>query len=259
MNDLRGSTEESTFAFKDGTMQPWIEHELRTANLADERLNKRYRLLLDRFSEKPTLSIPAACNGWSEIQAAYRFFDNERVEPAQLLQPHIDASVERIRQCPVVIIAQDTTELDLTREQEKIGGPLGDENHWGLHAHISLALTPERLVLGVVDNFIWARDPEDFHKRAKARFKPIEAKESNRWLEGYRSACAIAARAPETQIISISDSEGDVYECFFEAMNMEGVKADWIVRACQNRCLVGETAEKLRETVTVHGEKSNAH
>ena len=62
-------------------MQAWIEDELRTVNLADERLNKRYRVLLERFSDKPTLSIPAACTGWPETQAAYRFCDNERVTP----------------------------------------------------------------------------------------------------------------------------------------------------------------------------------
>ena len=106
---------------KDRTVQPWVEDELRTVDLPDERLNKSYQLLLDRLSDKPTLSIPAACNGWSETQAAYRFFDNQRVEPTQLLKPHFDATIERIRGCPVVLIPQDTTEFDLTRGREKIG------------------------------------------------------------------------------------------------------------------------------------------
>lgn len=230
-------------------MQSWIEHELRTVNLPDERLNKRYHLLLDRLSDKPTLSIPAACNGWAETHAAYRFFDNERVEPAQLLKPHYDATIERIREYPVVVIPQDTTEFDLTRQQEKIGGPLGSESQWGIHDHVSLAVTPERLTLGVVDSFTWERELEDFHKRKTARFKPIEDKESYRWLEGYRRACEVAALTPGTQIISIADSEGDVYEYFAARETIPDVKADWIVRACQNRVLVDNTAGKLRETV----------
>ena len=230
-------------------MQPWVENELRTVNLPDERLNKRFRLLLDRFAGKPTLSIPAACNGWSETQAAYRFFDNERVGPTQLLQPHYDATIERIGQYPVVLIPQDTTEFDLTRKHEKIGGPLSSENQWGLHDHVSLAVTPERLALGVVKSSTWARDPDDFHKRKEARFKPIEAKESFRWLDGYRRACAVAAQCPGTKIVSLSDSEGDIYECFVEAAKIEGAKAEFIVRACQDRSLAGETAGKLTETV----------
>lgn len=230
-------------------MQTWIEHELRTVHLADERLNARFELLLDRLSSKPTLSIPAACEGWAETQAAYRFFDNDRVTPEQLLQPHYDATLDRIRQQPVVLVPQDTTAFDLTRAAEKIGGPLSDEDHWGLHDHVALAVTPERLVLGVVHSFTWARDPEDFHKRKEARYKPIGAKESHRWLVGYRRACAIAAQCPQTQIVCLSDSEGDIYECFASAASIEGPKAEWIVRACQDRSLAGETAGKLTETV----------
>ena len=44
-------------------MQAWIEAETQGADFGDERLNRRYELLLDRMSDKPTLSIPAACRG----------------------------------------------------------------------------------------------------------------------------------------------------------------------------------------------------
>jgi Transposase DNA-binding/Transposase Tn5 dimerisation domain len=230
-------------------MQPWIEQELRTVRLADEHLNSRYRVLLDRLSSKPTLSIPAACKGWAETQAAYRFFDNDRILPEHLLRPHYDATLARIGQHPVVLIPQDTTEFDLTRPQEKIGGPLGDEKHWGLHTHVALAVTPERLALGVVHHFTWARNPEDFPKRSPARYKPIEAKESYRWLEGYQRAGVVAAQCPKTMIVCLSDSEGDIYECLAAADPVEGPKAEWIVRACQDRSLAGETAGKLRASV----------
>jgi hypothetical protein len=52
---------------------------------------------------------------------------------------------------------------------------------------------------------------------------------------GYRRACAGAAAVPGTQIISISDRQGDIYECFGEAQTIEGPRADWIIHACQNR------------------------
>ena len=61
-------------------MQAWVEEELMTSDLGDERLNERYTVLLDRFSQKPSVSIPAACQGASEAIAAYRFFDNDRVD-----------------------------------------------------------------------------------------------------------------------------------------------------------------------------------
>lgn len=233
-------------------MPNWIEDELRTVDLLDARLNDRYRVVLDRLSVKPTLSIPAACNGWAETQAAYRFFDNDKVDDQRLLKPHFDATLARIRQQSVVLIPQDTTELELTRAEERIGGPLSDEDHWGVHSHVALAVTPERVALGLVSSHTWARDLGTFHKRKEKQSKPIEQKESFRWLEGYRRACAVAAQSPQTQVIALSDSEGDIYECFAAAAEVDGPKADWIVRACQNRCVRDgdKTAEeKLFETV----------
>lgn len=218
-------------------MPSWVEDELRTADLQDGRLDDRFRVVLDRLAAKPGLSVPAACRGWAETQAAYRFFANDKVDDRRLLRPHFDATLERVRRQPVVLIAQDTTELDLTRAGERVGGPLGDERHWGVHTHVALAVTPGRLALGLVSSHTWARDPADFRKRRRKQGKPIGQKESRRWLEGYRQACAVAAAAPHTRVVSLSDSEGDVYECFAAAAEPGGRKADWIVRACQDRCV----------------------
>src|SRR5258707_5267338 len=113
-------------------MQPWIEPEAKSVDLGDERLNRRYELLLDRLSDKPSLSIPAACQGRAETIAAYRFFDNAKTDAAGVLKPHHDATVERIRAHEVVLVAQDTSEIELTRQQERVGGPLNDESRWGL-------------------------------------------------------------------------------------------------------------------------------
>lgn len=225
-------------------MQTWIVAETETANFGDERLNRRYAVILDRLSGKPSLSIPAACEGWSEAQAAYRFFANEKTTPEKILQPHYDATLERIRVQETVIIAQDTTEGDLTRAQEKIGGPLNGSERWGVYVHPLLAMTPQRVPLGVVSARIWSRDVEDLQKSAaqrrhERRHQPIQEKESYRWLEGYEKACVVAAEAPNTRVIAVSDSEGDIYECL-QAGSDDGIRAEWIVRGCQDRALEEE-------------------
>jgi hypothetical protein len=46
-------------------------------------------------------------------------------------------------------------------------------------------VTPERVPLGVFDAWNWARDPQAFGTDRGQR--PIEEKESIRWLEGYHS------------------------------------------------------------------------
>ena len=89
-------------------MEAWIAKETRTADFGDERLDRRFALLLNRLADKPSLSIPAACGGLAETQAAYRFFDNKRVTPEKVLRPHRDATLERVRAEKVVIVPQDT-------------------------------------------------------------------------------------------------------------------------------------------------------
>ena len=112
---------------------------------------------------------------------------------------------------------------------------------YGFFDHVVLAMTAEKVVLGVVDAKILGRDPENMQKSAKEkrqarRGKAIEDKESGRWLDGYRQACRVAQEAPETLVVCVSDSEGDVYECFLEGQPAaDERKAAWIVRACQNR------------------------
>src|SRR5436190_17886809 len=104
-------------------MQPWVVEELRTVVLPDKRLNGRLAVLLDRLSSSPSASLPQACNGRAELEAAYRFFDNPRASAANVLAPHRDATLRRVRAEPAVLLAQDTTEVDLTRPRERVGGP----------------------------------------------------------------------------------------------------------------------------------------
>ena len=229
-------------------MQPWTEEELRTADFNDKRLERRFKLLVDRLSRKPSLKFTSACRGRAEVKAAYRFVNNESVTADAALAPHSHATLQRMRSFPVVIISEDTSEADLTRKNERIkgGGPLDDADRIGFHFHQLMAFTPEHLPLGTVSTTIWARDRETCtqtaqQKAAERKHKPIEEKESFRWLAGYRKACELAIACPQTQIIIVSDSESDIYECIAEgqqpAASGQG-KADWIIRACQDRAVI---------------------
>ena len=51
-------------------MEAWAMEEFAGAALGDERLNQRLVKLATRFADKPTASIPGACEDWSETQAA---------------------------------------------------------------------------------------------------------------------------------------------------------------------------------------------
>jgi len=222
-------------------MNAWINDELATLDLNDLRLDRRARLILGRFARKPSLSIPAACDGQeAEREAAYRFFANDKVDDYEILRAHRHATMQRIAVSPVVLLAQDTTEFDFTRPNEVVdgAGPLNFESRIGFHTHAQVAFTPERLCLGTIDANTWGRDPDDKRMQKHAQV-PIQAKESHRWVLGYERACEVAAQVPNTQVISVGDAENDIYECFSAAVASEHARrADWIIRACQlDRCL----------------------
>ena len=233
-------------------MQDWIVRELERSEIGDTRLDARYLIVLNDLSQKPSFSIPTACNSWNETLAAYRFFANERTDVKSILKPHQDATLKRIQGERVVLVVQDTTEIDVTRRHEQMegAGPLSEANRLGFFNHAMLAITSDRIPLGVVEAKIYARDMEEFltnrkdrkNRNKRRKQKSIEEKESYRWLLGYRKVCEIQHQCPETQIVCISDSEGDIYECFLEGNTEEHneYKADQIVRACQDRSVEGQ-------------------
>jgi hypothetical protein len=230
----------------------WIRAELSTLDLEDTRLDERQAILLDKLAAKPGESLPGATGSWAELIAAYRFCDHKRITGEKILAPHRAATIERIRCQPVALIPQDTTELEFDRDPKQGFGKLTYESRIGLMNHVQIAVTPERQHLGVTRCHLWARPLVNPHAETHNRDRATEDKESMRWLESYRDACRIARQAPETLIVSLSDREGDLFECFVEgAAPKRGKTAEWIIRSAQNRRLVprqesASQAAKLR-------------
>lgn len=220
-----------------------IAAELEGIQLGDQRLNRRSKQLLEALAANPEASVNGACEGWGDTNAAYRFFRNESVTPEKILQPHYEATVRRIREQPVVLIVQDTTELDFTPHPPRDAQCLNKPDRFGLYDHTHLALTPDQLCLGVVGSETFARTPESLGKADERSTRPIEEKESFRWLSGYRRACRLAEECPDTQIISVADREGDLYDIFVEAQQQKGSKAGFVVRARVDRCLTQREPE----------------
>ena len=92
--------------------------------------------------------------------AAYRFLHNDGVEPADILQPHREALVERCRLHSTVLLVQDTTSLNFTSMREVTSGlgPLKQRSNaaCGLWVHAQVAFTPGRRPLGVSGLETWA-------------------------------------------------------------------------------------------------------
>lgn len=218
----------------------WASRIAGHANLADERLNTRLSLLLSALAAQPSVSLPQACGDCSQAQAAYRFFANERIGPDDLLQPVADATSDACCGLQTLLAVQDTSSLNFSSLQAtKRLGPLNDStNARGLHVHSTLAIRPDGVALGVLDQIYWARSQTE-RSAPKRKERPIEEKESYKWLLGIEAAEAAWETLPldeRPRLIHVMDREGDVHEVIQRVTHSPHYA---IIRCAQNRSVAG--------------------
>jgi hypothetical protein len=228
----------------------WAELELQSMDLGDVRLNRRAVKIADSLGFAPGRTIPQAFQSWASTKACYNFFSNDSVSEQKIIAPHTEQTMLRIKEHPVVLLINDTSELDYNSKDAMEGKERITNTKKGLWLHPTIAVTPERVMLGIVDVNFWKRKP--IPEEANQDKVAIEDKESYRWLQSYRQSCGIAKEMPEVQLINISDREGDIIEVFDEVAKQkeEGCSADIIVRSQYDRLLINENKEgqtKLRQ------------
>ena len=230
----------------------WVTDETQAVDFGDARLEQRLATILTAFGSQPQASLPVAMGSRNDLDAAYEFFANPRVTPDEILGGHVVATHRRIAEQPVVILASDTTELDVTRPNSVVAGagPLDGATRRGGLLHPLVAFTPDGTPLGTVACQWWTRAETDASTpkptRAERAATAIEAKESVRWVRMLRETHAIAARHPATQVVCVADSESDIYEALQEGQQESGL-GKWIVRACQDRVLLPAVATEATE------------
>ena len=207
-----------------------IEDEFDGIDLGDKRLNSRAVKVLNELSANSESSLPASCCNWSEVQAVYRFFDNDKLNASKLLAPHHDSSLKRIESHSLVLCVEDTTFLNYSSQKSIAGlGPHSALDEHGYFAHCMLALSPQNDCLGVLRQHCWARG-KTFGKRNCRITKPIEEKESFRWLEGYRHVEHLACNYSDKHFVYVADREADIYEIYNARR-----QGDFLIRAQTNR------------------------
>ena len=234
--------------------------EFMGCEFGDDRLTKRVLKIADALGRKPNVSIPTAMDSSkAEIQGCYRFFDNEKVTPDKILEPHLRATYQRINQLDFVLLAQDTTEIDLTRPEQQVegAGAMDSEARRGVFYHPMVAFDESSVPLGIVGEKSWTRETiskaSKTEKQSKRRKTPITEKESYRWIEGLQWAKMAAAACPETTCVCVSDSESDIYDLFAAALASDQPNLHLLVRAGQNRNTSDQQdwAEQVRKTAKI--------
>lgn len=218
--------------------EDWCAYEMAGMDLGDQRRQQRAIKILEARWEQPQASFYGSFNSWSPAKAAYGLIEHrsQEISLKRLLGAHQQATQARMAAEPVVLLPQDTTGLNYTGLRQTSGlGPLGEDKGRGLWLHTLLAFRPDGVPLGVLDARCWARPPEDPSGRGR-NAKSIDEKESFRWIEAFQQAGAAARRMPQTQLVVITDREGDLYE-LHDAAQIGPANLHALIRAQHDRKL----------------------
>lgn len=208
--------------------------EVAQSNFTDERLNKRLGMLVSTLGIDPSKSLPKSFDD-AGLEAAYRFFGNPRVTPAEILKSHFEATHVRCDEQGDYLIAHDSTSFSYRYDGDREG--LGraqrssPRSNQSFHAHLSLAITDDeaRRPLGIAAFKTWSRR----EARSGTEFRRWEEqmREASAHLNGLRHA------------IHLADREADDYEMFC-ALLRDGHR--FVVRCLTNR-LLEDGSRKLHD------------
>lgn len=185
---------------------------------------------MKRLSEHPNDTVPKAVTNDAESQSIYRFWSNKKVKAEAILASHREGVVERVRACPVVLAIQDTTDLDFSTHPKTEGlGFINQTQQQGIKVHSCFAVSGTGVPLGLLHQYWWTR-PERSGKKGQRWRKPIQEKESYRWLETLSAA---EKGIPTTvQLVHVADREADIFELFAQPRQAH---SELLIRAEQNR------------------------
>jgi hypothetical protein len=206
------------------------------ARLGDERRTKRLVKAAAHILRHPGGTLPTKLENWSELTGLYRLAAAAQVTHGAVLGPHRQRVLARMREQPdrVVLLIHDASELNYTRvaalhaQLGKVGSGRGKGR--GYVAHHTLAVTPRREVLGLVNQTLHRRrDVPANEGRTQKRDHP--GRESRLWVAG----CDACGEAPDgCTWVDVADRGGDGFEflCYEHARGRK-----YVIRSAKDRRL----------------------
>ncbi len=211
----------------------------------------------------PAASLPAAAKGdRATIKGYCRFIDrpddsDTAVTAANILRPHRERTLRRMRAEATVLCVQDGTDLNFATRPGcdglgVIGGNQTGAQTRGLHLHSTLAVTPSGVPLGVLNARFDAPAPKA--KADKAKATDETPPRSVRWLEAFRDCASLAGELGAGRLVCVMDREADDFKVYDEQRAHPAV--DVLVRANGRRRVAG--GRSLLDTLRAAPERARA-
>ena len=208
----------------------WAERTFGSVQLHDLRRTRRAVKAATDLAENPLGSLPAQMHTWKETKALYRLLDEPDVTFAALMQPHLQETRQQAQSSAVVLLVQDTTDIDLSHRYKISGvGQIGNERGRGFFVQTVLAVRQEsREVLGCMAQDPFVRIPAPQGEQRYQRRKR-EERETDIWM---RQVQTTLTPAPGSMWVHVGDRGADMFP-FFQAC--QATQTYFLVRAAQNR------------------------
>ncbi len=155
------------------------------------------------------------------------------------MEPHLQESRQQAQSSPVVLLVQDTTDIDLSHRHKISGvGQIGNERGRGFFVQTVLAVRPgTREVLGCIAQEPFVRIPAPEGEQRYQRRKR-EERETDVWMRQVQS---IGTPEPGSMWVHVGDRGADLFP-FFQAC--QATQTHFLVRAAPNR-RVEESEEEI--------------
>src|SRR5512139_1744741 len=82
------------------------------ANLGDRRRDKRLAAIVGALEADPAKGFPGALGSDAALEAFYRFINNDDFSAADIVAPHVAATLKRAASTGTVIAVHDTTNVE---------------------------------------------------------------------------------------------------------------------------------------------------
>jgi Transposase DNA-binding/Transposase DDE domain len=216
----------------------WAKKTFGSSQLNDIRRTGRAVKAAKRMAENPSANLPAQMQTWKETMALYRLLKEDDVTFEALMQPHWQQTREQALSSPVVLMVQDTTDIDLSHRRKISGvGQIGNERGRGFFVQTVLAVRPQtREVLGCLAQEPFVRIPAPEGEQRYQRRKRDE-RETDVWM---RQVQAIGTPESASMWVHVGDRGADMFP-FFQACR--STQTHFLVRAAQNRRVQESEAE----------------
>src|ERR1700722_13008547 len=217
-----------------------IGSEFRGALLGDERRSARLERIGVRLALDPSKGFPEAMASEGQLEAFYRFVNNDEVSFPRILDPHSKMTARRCTEHDDVLVLHDTTSMEFSGERHGLGR-LQTSARTGFFLHVGLAVTAGRQPLGVLAAETWARRQPARGRRNRRHLRKDPKRESLRWARGV--VAAEEAIGNPRGAIHVMDREGDNYD-LFSYLHTHSIRH--VIRLAHNRNLVG-AEEKVKD------------